>query len=182
MLKGDKVILRAIERQDAERLHKWMNDPEVIRFMGMRFPISLLAEENWVAQEHDPKKELRLAIDTLEGRHIGSCGLGHIDPYTHSAELGVCIGDKEYWSQGYGTDALVTLCAFGFTQMNLHRISLRVFAENTRGIRCYEKVGFQHEGTLREDVYKNGRYHNLLVMGILVHEFAELWPQRWPED
>ncbi|MEN6401563.1 MAG: GNAT family protein, partial [Armatimonadia bacterium] len=87
--------------------------------------------------------------------------------------------DKEYWNGGYGTDAMLTLCGFGFNQCNLHRIQLDVFAENARAIRCYEKVGFVHEGRRREAIFRHGRYQDLIVMGLLAEEYREKWPERW---
>lgn len=180
MIKGEKVMLRAIEQTDLEALHRWINDAEVIQYLGMRFPKSLLDERRWLEREQDPMKELAVGIQTLEGQLIGSCGLHRIDALNHCASLGVMIGEKEYWGQGYGTDALVTLCLFGFAEMNLHRISLHVYAFNQRAQRCYEKVGFVAEGRLREAVYKQGAYHDVLVMGVLREEFRARWPERWP--
>lgn len=178
MIRGEKVVLRALDVADAERCHRWINDREVTHFMGARFPLSLLQERKWLEQERDPSRELALAIDTAEGQHIGNCGLHGIHAIDRSAGLGIVIGEKGYWSKGYGTDAIPTLCGFGFSQMNLHRIALRVFAPNARAIACYEKCGFQHEGRYREATYKHGEYHDLLVMAILAQEFREKWPER----
>ena len=96
-----------------------------------------------------------------------------MDERNRHAELGVVIGEKAYWGQGYGSDAICTLLRFGFEEMNLHRIYLRVYEDNARGIRAYEKCGFCQEGRLREANFRQGRYHDELVMGILSHEFAE---------
>jgi RimJ/RimL family protein N-acetyltransferase len=73
-----------------------------------------------------------------------------------AAEFGIVIGDKNYWSRGYGTDAVTTLTGFGFGELNLQRIWLRVFDFNTRAIRCYEKSGFVLEGRLRRHHYHAG--------------------------
>ena len=85
------------------------------------------------------------------------------------------IGDKAYWSQGYGTDAMLTFVRFGFDEMNLHRIDLTVDADNPRAIRCYQKCGFVEEGRLRENRYQQGKYGDQLVMSILRDEFYERW-------
>ena len=178
MIRGEKVILRAIELEDLERCHRWMNDPDVTQFLSTRFPLSLQQERKWIEQERDPMRDLALAIETLEGVHIGNCGLHGIHAVDRSAGLGISIGEKSHWSQGYGTDAMLTLCGFGFGQMNLHRIWLYVFDFNARGIRCYEKCGFQHEGRLREAIFRHGKYRDVLVMGILAEEFQQKWPGR----
>lgn len=171
-------MLRALEPSDAESLCQWMNDPEVTRYLCMRFPMTLAQEEGWVTRERDPQKDLVLGITALDGRLIGSCGLSRPNTVDAGASLGISIGDAEYRGKGYGTDAMVTLCGFGFAQMNLHRIELHVFQDNAAAVRCYEKVGFQHVGQLREAIFKHGRYHNVLVMDILEDEFREKWPGR----
>ena len=178
MIRGEKVILRALEATDAERCHAWINDPEVIQFLHMRYPVSLLAEEGWVSRERDPLKELSLAVETTEGVHIGNCGLSGAGSVERAATLGIVIGDKQYWGQGYGTDTVLTLCGFGFNEMNLHRISLHVYESNPRAIACYEKCGFQREARLRQAFFRKGAYHDILVMGILEDEFRAKWPQR----
>jgi len=182
MISGEKVVLRALEPEDAELGHRWMNDPEVTRFLSMRFPLSMLQERKWAEQERDPMRDFTVIIETLDGQPIGSCGLHGINAADRCAGLGISIGEKEYWSQGYGTDAMLTLCGFGFTQMNLHRIFLHVLAANARGIRCYEKCGFVHEGRLREAIFRHGSYHDVLAMGILAHEYRDKWPHRWGDS
>jgi RimJ/RimL family protein N-acetyltransferase len=179
MIQGEKVVLRAIEEADTELCHRWMNDPEVTRFLGMGMPLTLAAERRWVTSDRDPLKDLVVMIQTLEGAPIGSCGLHSDHAQSRCAELGISIGEKEYWGQGYGADAVLTLCGFGFGQMNLHRIWLRVFDFNARGKRCYEKCGFQQEGRMREAVYKHGAYHDVHVMGLLDREYREKFPERW---
>ncbi|MCE5241231.1 GNAT family N-acetyltransferase [bacterium] len=181
MVAGERITLRPLEQTDLETLWRWINDAEVVHTLGGRFPRSLLEEQRWLERERDNTKELQFGIQIAEGQLIGSCGLHRIDPVSHNASLGIMIGEKEYWGQGYGTDAMLTLCAFGFGQMNLHRIGLHVFAFNPRGIACYEKVGFVHEGRLREAYYKHGAYQDLLEMGLLRDEFRVKWPERWPQ-
>jgi RimJ/RimL family protein N-acetyltransferase len=98
-----------------------------------------------------------------------------VRPENRNARLGIMIGDKSYWSQGYGTDAMLTLLRFGFEEMNLNRIDLTVDAENARAIRCYQKCGFVGEGRLREARYQRGKYGDQLVMSVLRDEFYERW-------
>lgn len=86
---------------------------------------------------------------------------------------GIVIGEKEYWNRGYGSDALRTLLRFAFEELNLHRVFLHVFDFNERAIRCYEKVGFRHEGRLRQARFTEGRYVDELVMAVLREEWEE---------
>jgi RimJ/RimL family protein N-acetyltransferase len=174
MIIGEQVRLRPIERDDLPCYVEWFGDPEVRRYLGIYLPFSLTQEECWfenLQEQLERRESVTLAIETTEEVHIGSVGLPHIDWKNRNAELGIIIGEKTYWNQGYGADAIRTLLNLAFREMNLHRIYLRVDADNARGIHCYEKVGFQREGTLRENVFKEGMYHNTYLMSILQSEF-----------
>ena len=174
MIVGEKVRLRPIEREDLPRFVEWFGDPEVRRHLAMYLSFSLAQEERWfenLQERLERREDVVLAIETAEGVHIGSVGLESIDWKDRNAELGISIGEKAYWDQGYGSDAICTLLGLAFHQMNLHRVFLRVDADNARGIRCYEKAGFQREGTFREVVFKEGAYHDQYVMSILESEF-----------
>ena len=174
MIEGSIVNLRAPEMSDLERNHRWVNDREVTRFLVLRYPMSLAAEEEWMrgrAGKMMSYDDPFFAIETKEGRHIGNTNLFNVQVENASAELGIMIGEKDCWSKGYGADALRTLLTFGFDEMNLHRISLNVYAFNERGIACYHKVGFVDEGRMRERIYTEGAYHDLLWMSVLRREW-----------
>ena len=171
---GEKIRLRHIERDDLPRFVEWFADPEVRHHLMVYLPFSLAQEERWFENlqgQLERQEVLVLAIETTEGVHIGNLGLHAIDWKNRNAELGIFIGEKAYWNQGYGTDAIRTLLGLAFREMNLHRVFLRVDADHPRGIRCYEKVGFRRDGTLREVVFKEGRYLDQHVMSILRAEF-----------
>jgi diamine N-acetyltransferase len=174
MISGEKVRLRPIERDDLPRFVAWFSDPEVRRHLAVWLPFSLAQEERWFEsrlEEIENQQEVLLAIETLEGVHIGNIGLHKVDWKNRQAELGVAIGKKAYWGQGYGTDAVRALLKLAFREMNMHRIMLRVDADNVQAIRCYEKTGFQKEGSLREAMFREGKYVNQHVMSILQSEF-----------
>jgi len=174
MILGEKVRLRPIERDDLPRFVKWFGDPEVRHHLMIYLPFSLAQEERWFENllgRLERQEDMVLAIETAEGVHIGNVGLHSINWKDCSAELGIAIGEKAYWGQGYGTDAIRTLLGLAFREMNLHRVFLRVDVDNGRGVRCYEKAGFRREGTFREVVFKEGGYHDQYVMSILRSEF-----------
>jgi diamine N-acetyltransferase len=174
MLLGEKVRLRPIERDDLPRFVRWFGDPEVSRHLHVWLPFSLAQEEHWFERhlEQVERQELvSLAIETEEGVHIGNIGLHRIDWKNRHTELGIAIGEKAYWDQGYGGDAIRTMLKLAFREMNMHRVQLRVDADNARAIRCYEKAGFKKEGTLREIVFREGKYVGQHVMSILQQEF-----------
>ena len=176
MLEGELVRLRALEPDDLERCYRWMNDPEVTRFIeGGRYPLSMAQEREWLdnaTKSRSGFSNVLLAIETKEGGlHIGNAGLHEASPEHRRAKLGIVIGEKDYWSKGYGTDTIRTLLRFAFEQMNLNRVELGTFDFNERAQACYRKCGFVEEGRRREDRYIDGQYHDLLIMGILRREW-----------
>ena len=88
--------------------------------------------------------------------------------------MGIFIGDKSCWNQGYGTEVMRLLLKHGFETLNLNRIYLHVFATNLRAIRCYEKAGYVPEGRLREAEFKNGQYVDFIVMSVLRSEYTRM--------
>lgn len=199
MILGQNIRLRPLERDDLPRSVTWLADPEVREAIALFMPLSMEDETKWFEEMKKRDRELQIfAIDVrtrgvpstaapgprAEGPlraaqvqavqgwlNIGSAGFHAIDWRVRAAEFGIMIGDKNYWSKGYGTDAVRTLAGFGFGELNLNRIYLRVFDYNRRAIRCYEKVGFVLEGRLRQGHFHDGRYCDVLLMGLLREEW-----------
>ena len=177
MIEGRLVNLRARGMGDLDRNHRWMNDREVTRYLSMRYPNSHGAEEVWMREGSTPPMSFGnvfFAIETKDGEHIGNINFHETSAEQRKARLGVVIGEKAYWSKGYGTDAMLTLLRFAFDEMSLHRIDLTVIAENARAIACYEKCGFVQEVRMRRSVFSRGTYVDHLVMGVLRDEFYAL--------
>jgi len=175
MIYGERVRLRGIEKDDLPRFVEWINDPEVTAGLTFAFPMSMQDEEAWYAGLTQRKPEEKpFAVDILaEGtwRHIGSCGFHAVDWLARAAEVGIMLGDKSVWNQGYGTEVMRLLLKHGFETLNLNRIQLQVYEFNRWAIRAYEKVGFLHEGRKRQAHYKHGKYQDILIMSILRAEW-----------
>jgi RimJ/RimL family protein N-acetyltransferase len=169
MVTGALVRLRAPEPADAESFYAWFNDPEATAGLGVRYPVPLRVEQEWVERNAVPSYAgAHFAVETLDGRLLGTCGLfGTRLPENRCAELGVALVDKTQWGNGYGTDTVRTLCRFGFEEMNLHRIELLVFAHHTRAIAVYEKAGFVRECVAREAHWGDGRWYDDVHMSLL---------------
>jgi RimJ/RimL family protein N-acetyltransferase len=174
MIEGKIINLRAQEMADLERNQRWINDREVTSFLTMRYQMSLAAEEQWM-REHTRSPQsyanAAFAIETKDGRHIGNCGIHEGTPETRSASVGIMIGEKDCWGQGFGTDAMRTMLRFGFEEMNLHRIQLDVYAFNERARASYRNCGFIDEVCMRQAVFREGRYIDVITMGILRREW-----------
>ncbi len=171
---GERTRLRAVEPADAEAAFRWVNDPEVTEHLSLRYPLSMTTEHAWAERAAGPPgfRNAVFSIETLDdGALIGTCGLHGQTPEDRVSELGVNIGERERWGRGYGFDALRTLITFGFRELNLRRIFLRVDENHPRGIALYEKLGFQHEGRHRASHWSRGGAVAFLVMGIAREEF-----------
>jgi RimJ/RimL family protein N-acetyltransferase len=177
MIYGKRVRLRHVEREDLPHFVEWLNDPEVRQGLSMYLPISHAEEEKWFERVlSSSREEQPLVIEVQIGdawKMIGNSGFFDLDSRNRSAELGIFIGDKACWNQGYGTEVMRLLLRIGFATLNLHRICLRVYEDNLRAVRCYEKVGFVHEGRQRQAEFREGRYKDLLLMSVLRTEWNE---------
>ena len=175
MIYGKRVRLRHVEREDLSHFVEWLNDPEVRQGLSMYLPISHAEEENWfekvLARDRD-EQPLAIEVQIDDGWNlIGNCGFFNLDWRNRNAELGIFIGDKAYWNQGYGTEVMRLLLRIGFSTLNLHRIYLRVYENNPRAVRVYEKTGFVHEGRQRQAEFRDGHYLDLLFMSVLRPEW-----------
>jgi RimJ/RimL family protein N-acetyltransferase len=179
MLRGEKVLLRPLKRSDITSFLKWFNDPEVTQYLSFYLPMTEMAEEKWIedaASRIQAGTSAFFVIEAIEGdssQPIGNTGLHGINLKDHTATFGIAIGEKDYWGNGYGTEATQLILDYGFQQLNLHRISSSAFAFNERSIRLHKKVGFMEEGRQREAIFKNGRFHDHVMFGILRDEWRE---------
>jgi diamine N-acetyltransferase len=175
MIIGKRVRLRAIERTDLPRFVNWLNDPEVLQHLLIAVPMSLAQEEKWY--EHNltinvAEQPLVIEVNAAgEWVPAGNISLMDINSADRHAELGIFIGEKQYWNQGYGGEAIEMMLVHGFNTLNLNRIYLRVDETNLRGIRCYERVGFIHEGRMRQARFEDGQYIDVLLMSVLRSEW-----------
>ena len=177
IVRGERVYLRGSERSDIPVFLRWFNDAEMVSFLSMRAPMSQAGEEQWFDRmlEHEGKEAYHFVICRIEDdMPLGTIGLFQIDLLNGSAGVGISIGEKQLWGQGYGTDAMNALIDFGFGQLRLERVWLEVYDFNPRGLRSYEKSGFVLEGIERHAIYKEGRFIDVHLMSILRDEWAAL--------
>lgn len=182
MIYGKRIRFRSPEREDLPTFVSWINDPEVRAGISLYLPMSLASEETWFEEmlKRSPGEQ-PLGIEIQEKgkwKINGNCGFFHIEAIHRSAEVGIMIGEKSYWNQGYGTEAMLLLLKHGFETLNLNRVFLRVFENNPRAIRAYEKAGYAHEGRQRQAYFTDGEYVDVLMMGVLRKE----WDAQNPKE
>lgn len=172
MLQGKLVRLRAPERGDLPTFVRWFNDPEATQFLLRGPPMSLEEEEQWYSDLQKREGSV-FCIETTEGKLIGTLGIMQLDWADRRAEIGVMIGEKEYWSRGCGTEAITLLLKYMFEEMNLERVGLFCDETNLRAQRCYQKCGFVVEGKFRHHRIKGGTFTDDVMMSILRSEWDE---------
>jgi RimJ/RimL family protein N-acetyltransferase len=173
--RGKKVRLVAMEpEKDAELMASYRRDTEYARLVDSD-PVRLWSAgqtKQWLEkqQKADAFEDIGFTIRILDGdKPIGFIGLESISWHNGSSWVGIGIGEREYWSKGYGTDAMHIIARYAFEELGLHRLTLNVFAYNTRAIRAYEKVGYKMEGRVSEAIHREGKRWDIIFMGLL-HE------------
>jgi RimJ/RimL family protein N-acetyltransferase len=181
LLVGKKVRLAQLDpEQIARAFHRWGRDSEYSRLLdnevARRFSIS--ATQKWIEKDQEtvvtgnPYDSFFFQLRSLvDDRHVGFVGLGGFNWAMGDAWVGIAIGERTDWGEGFGTDAMRLIVRYGFGELNLRRITLGVFSYNPRAIRSYEKAGFVVEGRWRKAVQRDGQRHDEIIMGILREEW-----------
>jgi RimJ/RimL family protein N-acetyltransferase len=174
MLRGERVTLRAIEKEHLEILWRFWNDLEVELAAGGDPPLPVSLERiraGFEREERESTRDMTGFVIEVEGAAIGTCGLFHVDEAARRCELGIGIGEKDYWGRGYGREAVNLLLDYAFRIRNFRRVWLETHASNERAIRAYRACGFVEEGRMREHVWISGRYVDNVIMGVMRGEW-----------
>lgn len=173
-LEGRNLGLRGVTKKDLNGPYfEWLNNPRVTRYLqsGL-FPNTKEKMKSFFKSCATGTDHLFLAIiHKRSGRHVGNIKLGPIWWAHHFAEIGILIGDERFWGKGYAREATELLLEHAFNRMNLHHITLGVVEANKPALKCYRKMGFRVEGRYREHFRLNGRYGDVILMGMLEKEF-----------
>ncbi|MFS0751645.1 GNAT family N-acetyltransferase [Oceanobacillus sp. 1P07AA] len=172
---GDRIRLRKLASEDVSIYHKWRNDIEVMHFTNPSLDVFTYADtEKFVNSIIEAENSKGYMIEEVEtDKPIGVTSLINIDYGNRNAECIIDIGDKDYWSKGFGRESVKLLLDFTFKELNLHKVYLRVFSFNDRAINLYKKLGFVEEGTLNEQLYRDGAWHDIIFMGLLKRNYKE---------
>ncbi|MEK7628525.1 MAG: GNAT family protein [Patescibacteria group bacterium] len=179
MLGSNAVRLRTPDRSDIPNFIKWFNDAEVTQFLARTLPMSEVEEIEWVDNLHKRQQTDLMWCIEIQGdapntfTPIGTIGLHGIHARDRRATLGIAIGEKDQWGKSYGRRAIDLLLLYAFHSLNLRKVELCVLANNPRGMRCYRACGFTEVGKQREQVFKNGVYHDEITMEVFRSDWIE---------
>lgn len=173
-LPGERISLSPVEADDAALWCRWLNDMDVALPLGdeawtVLTPAAAQQRAERTAQSGEPVFTI---VHNSTGEPIGRCLLFSVDAVNRTAMVGIFIGEKAYWNQGYGTEALTLLLDYGFNILNLHSVMLGVYSFNERAAACYRKVGFQEIGRRRQSRLIGGKWYDGILMDILAEEFS----------
>lgn len=167
-LDGDTVYLRMMTEEDTDLIVSWRNKDFVRENFIYQKPFTAEGHQNWIRTQIEPGHVVQFMIcKKADDTAVGSVYFRDIDREHRKAEYGIFIGEEAALGQGIGTQAAKLAIQYAFTEMKLHRIMLRVLADNPRAKRSYEKAGFVQEGRFCDDVYLNGKFQDVIFMGII---------------
>ena len=174
VLKDQICTLRPVNQEDIQRSLIWRNDSLIKKdLQTYRLPITKPMEDDWIIKAMNGDKDrVVYSIDENESSlHVGFIELNSIDYFNRIAQFAIVVGDKSVHGKGIGFSATRQILNYGFNQLNLHKVYLQVASYNPAAIALYEKVGFVIEGRLRSHYYNDGKYHDMIAMGLLSSEF-----------
>ncbi len=183
MFKGEKIILRLLEIEDAKEIMKYFNNYDFKKNLAGVIPVSIKDEEDFIRHTWESKEQgtdYVFAIDEQETNNIiGSCGLHSINWINKSCVFGIGIWNPTKQGKGYGKDATITILRFAFYVLGLHSVRLNVHDFNKRAISLYKKIGFKENGKMRQSYFISGEFIDTILMDILDDEFKSLYKNIW---
>ncbi len=178
MIGGKRVVLRAVEDSDLPLILRWVNDPEVWRYMDYELPYSMPDVREDVERS---RREGQPFTITVDDRPIGRIGLNQFRRRDRICSFYMFIGEPAFWGQGFARDAVMTLLRYAFDRWDLHQIELWTLADNNRAIAMYQRCGFIEEARLRSRSWKEARWVDHVVMSVTREEFGSA-AARWDAE
>ncbi|MFW6083312.1 MAG: GNAT family N-acetyltransferase [Thermoplasmatota archaeon] len=171
-IKGERIDLRTVEKEAIPFLKRNINDPKVRKDLGQHKPYNRKKEEDFIENIANGKDDqIHLLItDSEDEERIGMVSLFKVNKNSGNAEIGLWI-TPEHQEEGFGTESTELIVQYGFDELRMHRLHAKVFDDNPRSINIWEKLNFKKEGVMREASFKNGKYVNVLIYGLLKKEW-----------
>jgi len=173
-IKGDNVYLRPLDVEDLEGDYiQWINDQEVTKYLDRPFPVTKEELENYLKSIHnDPNSIFFAVIEKTSNKHVGNLKIGPIDWIHRRTGFGRILS-KEVWGKKYGSEIVKLMIVYIFDQLNLNRILEHNVADNKSAIKSNEKAGLDIEGTIKEYVFADGKYCDVVIVGLTRSRYLE---------
>lgn len=175
VLRGKRVNFCKITINDLTTLQKWRNSSEIWPYNTQYVLLNMINQQQWYKQitQKNSDRIMFMVTDKM-GKPIGVCGLIHINLKAKIASVAIIIGEKKYQSKGFGTEILQMLLDYGFNQIRIHRIEAEIFAYNQVSAKLFKKLNFKQEVILRDSLWRNGKWWDILILSILQNEYARI--------
>ena len=174
-IRGEIIDLLPLNPDHVALYSKWENNPKVRKYVRTEFPVTVEESKKYL-ESGETKTRSRIMFEIWyrkDQKPIGYCQIDDISWVDHRANLGLVIGERDYWGKGIGTETIKLLIEYGFNELNFHKIAAESFAPNIGSQRCFEKNGFKYEGKLKEDTYVDGEFIDLLKYCLLKDDWLE---------
>ena len=170
---NEKISLKRITKQDLEILKKWRNDKEIWENNTQFTLLNIKNQIKWFSEITKKDTNRKMFLIKYNQKSIGVCGLIHFDKLEKSADIAIIIGEKNFQKKGIGKICLKKLLEIGFNKLKLHRIVAEVLEHNSNSMIFFKKMNFQNEGTLRENLWRNGKWNDTEIFSILKSDFIK---------
>lgn len=173
-IEGRQIYLRPIRMDDTALIVKWRNEERVRKNFIYQALFTKEGHEQWMKTKVASGEVIQFIICLKENdRPVGSVYFRDVDLANKKAEYGIFIGEEDAAGRGIGSETAVLAVEYARNTMHLHKLMLRVFADNPAAVRSYEKAGFLQEGYLKEEFRTKNGYRDLILMAIIFEESEE---------
>lgn len=175
-LEGKRLYLRPLCIADVPVIQRYVNDPDVRRYLANVFPVSEQDEEQWVKKVMQRDETNIVLAVVLKKRHklLGCMGFHRINYVDGTAYTGAMLGAKEEWNKGYGQEAKMLLLEYAFLTLNLRKICSTATAPNKGSILHNTKCGYKIEGYLKKQTYCDGKYYDHVLLAVFKQDWLKV--------
>jgi diamine N-acetyltransferase len=167
-IEGEKTYLRPITEDDTDLIVDWRNREDVIKYFIIRDPFTKEGHEKWLKTRVFTGEVVQFIVNLKEDdRPVGCTYIRDIDTLNRKAEYGVFIGESEVRGRGIGKEILNLTTDYAFRELDLHRVYARVLDYNAASYNCFLSCGYKEEGVLKDSLFLDGEYHDLIILGKL---------------
>ena len=170
MITGNHILLRAVEETDLAQLLEWRNNPDLRKYFREFRELNHTMQLKWFNERvnNDPSTRMFSIVEIKTNKLIGACGLCYIDWINKSADFSIYIGkDELYIDDVFSLDAAKLLIAYGFEELNLHRLWSEIYDFDIKKKDFFNKLNFDIDGVFRESHWHDNKWNDSLIYSLL---------------